>query len=702
MSNFLNNANKNWSVVAGQIQNQAANGVVYIKESSFQIPTGASNERPSTGEAGMIRYLTTDNLIEYYDAGLSSWNPISLPSPSISSFTPNQVNEDVSNNYSILGGNFNETGVSVRLIGFNGSGTQIAPTITTVSSSSLVNIQFDLSGTQALFDVSNELPFACKLTNTNSGFNTILNNALTVFNTGPFFIEPDPQTVPFQTFAVGDPSASFTVLGEDTDNHYPLKFSITNGTAGGITDISLVEPSGAIIKVPNGSRTSTVAGNYAFTLKITDNDNAINSSIFELQLAEPTISSVSPDSGLQNQPATVTITGTNFVIDSSISFIQSSTIDNGSTSFTNSGELVTTFTPTLLGSYDISVNNGPIFSKLFTSLFTAVSIDAITMTDNLSSGYTLYYLDSGNNRVGTLAEAGIGGWVVHEWYDKTGGSGVGGTGGTTLAGTITLPSSFTNVDFLLIAGGGGGGGQSLDGGGGGAGGYRTSFDSSSYGGSSKSGGGANPQNKINFLSGTAYNLSVGKGGEGTTTSGNTPVAIMVGVSSSLSYNGGIISCTGGGQGGDTVANGLIGGNGGSGGGGAGNGDPANNNSAGSRVIGEGYVGGVGNDDGGGGGGAGGVGEAAVGNPKQLGRGGLGLTSYISGIGFAQGGGGMANGESTSSGGRGDLFGGGSKSGSANGTRGAIGTGGGGAGNQQGGQSGAGGSGYCAIRILITA
>ena len=81
MSNFLNNANKNWSVVAGQIQNQAANGVVYIKESAFQIPTGASNDRPSVGEAGMIRYLTSDNLIEYYASDTASWNPISLPSP---------------------------------------------------------------------------------------------------------------------------------------------------------------------------------------------------------------------------------------------------------------------------------------------------------------------------------------------------------------------------------------------------------------------------------------------------------------------------------------------------------------------------------------------------------------------------------------------------------------------------------------------
>jgi hypothetical protein len=32
---------------------------------------GVSNERP-TGEAGMIRYLTSDNIIEYYNANTGS------------------------------------------------------------------------------------------------------------------------------------------------------------------------------------------------------------------------------------------------------------------------------------------------------------------------------------------------------------------------------------------------------------------------------------------------------------------------------------------------------------------------------------------------------------------------------------------------------------------------------------------------------
>jgi hypothetical protein len=706
MSNFLNNANKNWSVVAGQIQNQAANGVVYIKESAFQIPTGASNDRPSVGEAGMIRYSTNDNVIEYYASDTASWNPVSLPSPIISNYSPVDVKENEINNYSIDGSNFSIAGVSVRLIGNNGAGTIIAPTLATVSSTNLINIQFDLSGTQALFDVSNELPFACKVTNNNSGFSSTITNAITIFNTGPFFIEPDSQTVPFQTFAVGDPSAFFTVVAEDTDDHYPLSFSITNGTVGGITDVSLVDPSGAIVKVPDGSRTSTVAGSYAFTLQVTDVSSVTNSSIFELQLAEPTISNVNPDSvSLLGFPTSIVITGTNFVIDTSISFINGSTIDNGSTVFSSSSQLNSTVTFTSSGNYDISVNNGPAFSKLFTNLLFVYTYEDITMTGNLSTGFNIYYLDSNNNRVGTVGEAGLGGFVVYEWYDTTGdpppsGSPVGGTGGTTLSGTFTLPFTASNTDYLIIAGGGGGGGNSLDGGGGGAGGYRTSFDSSTYGGSAKSGGGADPQTTINFLSGTAYNLTIGKGGIPTSTSANTPTANMIGVNSTLGYNGGTISCTGGGVGGDTVANGLTGGNGGSGGGGAGAGG-TNNNARGTGLSGQGFNGGVGNDDGGGGGGAGGAGENATVSPKTLGRGGLGLTSYISGISFAQGGGGMANGESTSGGGRGDLYGGGSKSGSNNGTRGASGTGGGGAGNQQGGTSGAGGSGYCAIRILIT-
>lgn len=702
MSNFLNNANKNWSVVAGQIQNQAANGVVYIKESSFQIPTGASNERPLDASAGMIRYSTTDNLIEYYASDTGSWNPVSLPSPIISNYSPKDVKENEINNYTIVGGNFSIAGVSVRLIGNNGSGTSIAPTLATVSSTNLINIQFDVSGTQALFDVSNELPFACKVTNNNSGFSSTLNNAITIFNTGPFFIEPDSQTVPFQTFAVGDPSASFTVIGEDTDDHYPLSFSITNGTAGGITDISLIEPSGAIIKVPDGSRTSTVAGSYAFTLQVTDASAVSNSSIFELQLTEPTISNVNPDSGTEGIPVPIVITGTNFVIDTSISFINGSTIDDGSTVFSSSTQLTSTVTFTSSGNYDISVNNGPVFSKLFTNLIIVYkNYQGISMTGNLANGFNIYYLDSGNNRVATIGDAGLGGFVVYEWYDTNGGSGVGGSGGNTLTGNFTLPFTALNTEtnYLIIAGGGGGGGTSVDGGGGGAGGYRTSFNSSPYGGSSVSGRNSSLRNPIGFNANTSYALTVGKGGISVTAGGAQVPADVRGVNSSFVGVQGTVTCQGGGHGG-FVATTQTGGNGGSGGGGMG--DGTSGAGPGSGTTNEGFNGGDGNDDGAGGGGAAGTGENGGANP---GRGGSGLTSYISGIQFKQAGGGAGNGEGTPAGASGSLqgvnFGGGTKSGTS-GTRGAIGTGAGGGGNEQGGTSGAGGSGYCAFRILITA
>jgi hypothetical protein len=704
MSNFLNNANKNWSVVAGQIQNQAANGIVYIKESAFQIPTGASNDRPSVGEAGMIRYLTSDNLIEYYSSDTASWNPVSLPSPTISNYSPVDVKDNSTNNYSIVGSNFSIAGVSVRLIGNNGAGTIIAPTLATVSSTNLINIQFDLSGTQALFDVSNELPFACKVTNNNSGFSSTITNAITIFNTGPFFIEPDSQTVPFQTFAVGDPSASFTVVAEDTDDHYPLSFSITNGTVGGITDVSLVDPSGAIVKVPDGSRTSTVAGSYAFTLQVSDASSVTNSSIFELQLAEPTISNVNPDSAVIGSSTSIVITGTNFVIDTSISFINGSTIDNGSTVFSSSTQLNSTVTFTSSGNYDISVNNGPAFSKLFTNLlFVFNNYDGITMTGNLSDGFNRYYLDSSNNRVGTVGEAGLGGFVVYEWYDTTGGTGVGGAGGTTLSGNFTLPFTASNTDYLIIAGGGGGGGTNVDGGGGGAGGYRTSFNSSTYGGSNVSGRNSTLRSKIGFNANSSYALTVGKGGTSVTAGGSQQPGAVKGVISSIVAVQGTITCQGGGHGGyvDTV---KTGGNGGSGGGGMGDGTAGAG--AGSGTADEGFNGGAGNDDGAGGGGAGGTGETAVieSGDGRPGRGGSGLTSYISGIQKKQAGGGAGNGEgipAVASGSyQGVNFGGGTKTANS-GTRAAQGTGAGGGGCEQGGTSGAGGSGYCAIRILIT-
>ena len=80
MSNFLNNSNKNWSVVADRIQNREATGIVKIGPSYFQVPVGPSGDRPTTGlDNGFIRFNTSDNFLEYYSVTSHAWVGISVP-----------------------------------------------------------------------------------------------------------------------------------------------------------------------------------------------------------------------------------------------------------------------------------------------------------------------------------------------------------------------------------------------------------------------------------------------------------------------------------------------------------------------------------------------------------------------------------------------------------------------------------------------
>jgi len=186
MSNFLNNANKNWSVVAGQIQNQAGTGVVYIKESSFQIPTGTSNERPIDASAGMIRYLTSDDLIEYYNANTGSWLPISQQPPDIFSFSPQYVSDNcggsqvTDSSINIVGDRF---GTIAPLVQFVGTGGSIYNGITTLT---VPNTQCNTSVPQSVFDNSNLSPFIIKLTNNETSLSTTSTQELFVQN-APFF-----------------------------------------------------------------------------------------------------------------------------------------------------------------------------------------------------------------------------------------------------------------------------------------------------------------------------------------------------------------------------------------------------------------------------------------------------------------------------------------------------------------------------------
>lgn len=226
------------------------------------------------------------------------------------------------------------------------------------------------------------------------------------------------------------------------------------------------------------------------------------------------------------------------------------------------------------------------------------------------------------------------------------------------------------VSYLVVAGGGGGGNNM--GGGGGAGGLITGTTA--------------------LVSGILYNVTVGAGGAGATSTAN-------GISGSNSIGLSLTAIGGGGGGSYNGSVGLSGSSGGSGGGGDGG---TGATSGGAGTSGQGNTGGssVGAGAAGGGGGATAVGTNGTG-AVIAGAGGAGLASSITGSSVTYAGGGGGGSQSAGNGGTGGTGGGGAGGGGsgAAGTSGTANTGGGGGGGANvSGNGGAGGSGVIIISV----
>lgn len=289
MSNFLNNANKNWSVVAGQIQNQAANGVVYIKESSFQIPTGASNDRPSVGEAGMIRYLTDDNLLEFYNG--TSWLPISQQPPSITSISPLSVPDnsggtiDVSVN--IVGDNFGLQPPDVYFIGSDAV-QRLASSVTNVVADTQVRAVLPSS----VFDASNQEPFAVKLINISSSLSvTTVSPTVIDINTPPYFITNSPLPDISNNSFVN----SITLSGELDISAGDIDDNTLTFTSPSPNPISDIQSSALTLNSSSGVITGTLSNpgantTYNFNVQITDSANNFRVKLYSFSFTMPPIS----------------------------------------------------------------------------------------------------------------------------------------------------------------------------------------------------------------------------------------------------------------------------------------------------------------------------------------------------------------------------------------------------------------------------
>jgi hypothetical protein len=690
-----------------------SNAIVTVGESYIRIPQGVSNERPTIPDSyvGMMRYLTTENLLEYFNGQTNTWIPISLPAPSISSISPNYISFDASgtekntNTYTLTGSNFNNApgGISVEVIGNNGAGTILLPDSNSASSETSATFTFDPSGTEQLIGISNELPFAVKLTNTNSGFSSTLNNAIIATNAGPEFTQPSVFTPSsFQTFAVQDPCANFIVGGIDLSlpAHYPLTFNFVSGTAGGFNvggenitqNGPLTDSSFSTVKVPAGNRLSATASSYNFTMSVRDASSAISDANYTLSLANPTITSINPT--IVNKvylPVDISINGDYFIRDTNIVLYNqtsgiSAEFNDISYNSTTSLTINDLSSNTGVGVYDICVNNYISPYQFFSS---QLSIwENATITGGTSSiGYT----DVSGNGFTTLAPYSDGYTV----YIITSGSGV----------TFDTPSIFpSKIDYLVVGGGGGGGAGDAGGsggGGGGAGGYLTG--------------------STDISAGTTYTLNVGAGGTGVAgANGNN------GGTSSISGTGISLSAAGGGGGAENFVAGNSGASGGGGGlrnnfaGGTGNTPsttPAQGYNGGNAL----FSNGGGTGRGGGGGGALAPGDNGNGsnyfnssyfNVGQGGDGGSGKANNIAGSGLVYYAGGGGAGTYDREAGRGGLGGGGSGAGGGNtsstflgyGQDASANTGGGGGGSTTGTSTSAiaggdGGSGIIVLRHL---
>ena len=257
---------------------------------------------------------------------------------------------------------------------------------------------------------------------------------------------------------------------------------------------------------------------------------------------------------------------------------------------------------------------------------------------------------------------------------------------SVLSGTQQGAKVF-DAEYLVIAGGGGGG---CDGAGGGAGGYRSSVTGES------SGGGASAEATFTASFNTAYTVTVGAGGAGSTTTS------VKGTSGTDTVFNTVTSAGGGGGASRDAIDGLTGGSGGGAGGIPGG-------SVGAGTANQGFAGGLAYNGGlasgyGGGGGADQVGQNA--GASLGGDGGDGVESYITGSAiYRAGGGGGGHGDGSPPGGTGGTggLGGGGNGSSLNvlATAGAANTGGaGGGGGRQGGyvNGAAGGSGVVIIRV----
>ena len=231
---------------------QLAANLALTGNAGVTLPSGTTADRPGSPAAGVMRFNTTTNIMEYYNG--TNWQGVVQEAPAVTSISPTTA-LNANQAITITGTGF-RSGAVVRFIG--NDGTQYNAPTTTFDSVT----QLTATTPSSALTVANE-PYDIKVVNA-SGFSGTLDNALDAGSTPAFGVASGSLgTVP-----EGGNASGFTQITATDADSQSLTISLKSGSA---------LPSGVSMSTSGVfSGTLPITGSAvttSFTVQVTDGTN---------------------------------------------------------------------------------------------------------------------------------------------------------------------------------------------------------------------------------------------------------------------------------------------------------------------------------------------------------------------------------------------------------------------------------------------
>lgn len=338
---------------------------------------------------------------------------VTLPAPTITSVSPSSGTNDSTISITIVGTNFVTTGTTLVTLEASGKDTISATNISVTSSTEITasipadkaSGQYDMKVTNpdsqfasktTAFTLNNPAPTVSAISPTSAS--SAAEKSVTITGTGFLSTSTTPP-------ATGNPTVSM----RDPDNT-SRNFDLTNVTVASKTSITATVPSGK------------TAGTYDVVVTNADSQSGAKADAFEVTAPAPTITSVSPSSGTNDQATSITITGTNYQTSGTtlvtLEATGKDTISATSVSVSSATEISASVpVGEAIGTYSVKVTNpdSQFASKsdafsVTNPVATVTSITPASMTNDASQFVTI----AGTNfrtgttvKIGTTAATGV-------------------------------------------------------------------------------------------------------------------------------------------------------------------------------------------------------------------------------------------------------------------------------------------------------